>query len=77
MGTLPAGVGDDGDALVNETLKGKHGSLEGADHGADDDEADVQLLGDAAHDVLSQIATLSAAELGEPRVVDLVVLCGW
>lgn len=73
-GTLPAGVGDDGDALVDETLKGKHGGLEGADHGADDDEADVQLLGDAAHDVLSQIATLSPAELGELGVVDLVVL---
>ena len=40
-GTLPAGVGDDGDALVDETLKGKHGCLEGADHGADDDEADI------------------------------------
>ena len=74
---MPAGVGDNGDALVDEPPKREHGRLEGADHGADDDEPDIQLFGDPAHDVLPQVAALAPAELGELRVVELEVLCWW
>ena len=66
----------DGNALVNQTAKRKKGGLDCADHWAHNNEPNVELLGDLAHEVLPQVTALFQAQFGQLGVGDGVVLCG-
>ena len=72
--TLPASMGDNRHAAVDQVAEGEQGGLDGALHGADQDEADVEVLGDAGAEVGFEIGALLPAEGGERGVVDAVVL---
>ncbi len=64
----------DGHALLDEVAKCEEGGLDGPFHGADEDEAHVELLGNLGEEVGFEIGALLAAEFSEFRVVEAVVL---
>lgn len=71
--TLPAGIGDCGDAAFYEPVEGGHGRLEGPPHGAHHD-GDVSLALEPALEALSQALALLLAIVCQKRVMETVVL---
>ncbi len=74
MHTLPAGMSDNGHPFLDEVTECEEGGLDGPLHGADKDEADIEVFGDPGEDIGSEFGALLPAELGEFGVMDAVLL---
>jgi hypothetical protein len=72
--TLPARMRDNGHPPVNELAKRQQRRLDGPLHRADDDQADVEVLGYPRNEMLPQLSALFPAKLRQLGVVDTVVL---
>ena len=72
---MPFRTQEDGDATVEEEAERLLRGLEGAAHGADDDEVDFLGQGEGVLEVVGEgVALLVEAEAGERGIVEFIVL---
>jgi len=64
------------DSSLDQLAEHEQCSLNSALHWAHDNQADIEVLGDAGNKLLANLAALLPAEFGHLRVMEAVVLWG-